>query len=80
MFGVVDPENFFICFPDYISFGGFLEISFSLSMYLRLIFMWGVFFTWIVFGPFRYGSFILLLGVLIVNPDSFFFRLRVWGG
>ena len=80
MFGVVDPENFFIGVPDYILFGGFLEISFSLPMYLRLIFMWGVFFTWIVFGLFRYGSLILLWGALIVNPDLFFFRLSVWGG
>ena len=80
MFGVVDPEKFFIGFPDYISFGGFLEISFSLSMYLRLIFMWGASFTWIVFGLFRYGLFILLWGALVVNPDSIFFQPRVWGG
>jgi len=74
LFGVVGPENFFIGFSDYILFSGFLEISFSLSMYLRLIFMWGVFFIWIVFGPFRYGLFILMGDALIINSDSFFHR------
>ena len=70
----------YIGFPDWILFGGFLKIPFSLSMYLLLIFMWGSFFIWIVFGLFRYGWFILWWGALIVDPDLFFFRPRVWGG
>ena len=64
----------YIGFSDYILFGSFLGISFGLSMYSRLIFMWGVFFIWIVFGPFKYGSFILMCGAIITYSDSFFHR------
>ena len=53
-------------------FGGFLRIPFNLSMYLFLIFMWGVFFVWSVFGLFRHGSLIILWGALFIYPDSFF--------